>query len=37
MAANLDALKTALLCLSEEDRSWIFARTAQSLYPSLAD
>lgn len=26
-----------LACLSEEDRSWIFAKTAQSLYPRLAD
>jgi L-fuconolactonase len=26
-----------LSCLSEEDRSWIFAKTAQSLYPRLAD
>ncbi len=26
-----------LSCLSDEDRSWIFAKTAQSLYPRLAD
>ncbi|CAM5347155.1 Putative TIM-barrel fold metal-dependent hydrolase OS=Sphingobium scionense OX=1404341 GN=GGQ90_004103 PE=4 SV=1 [Sphingobium scionense] len=26
-----------LSCLSEEDLSWIFAKTAQSLYPRLAD
>jgi len=26
-----------LACLSDEDRSWIFAKTAQSLYPRLAD
>ena len=37
MSTNLEALKAGLSCLSEEDRAWIFARTAQSLYPSLAD
>ncbi len=26
-----------LACLSDEDRSWIFAKTAQSLYPRLAN
>lgn len=29
--------KSALAVLSEQDREWIFARTAQSLYPALAD
>jgi L-fuconolactonase len=28
--------KNTLSCLSQEDQSWIFARTAQSLYPALA-
>ena len=34
-----DALTTAqasLACLRDEDRSWIFGKTAQRLYPSLA-
>lgn len=26
-----------LSCLSDEDREWIFAKTAQKLYPALAD
>ncbi|MFD2136685.1 amidohydrolase family protein [Novosphingobium resinovorum] len=26
-----------LACLSDEDREWIFAKTAQKLYPALAD
>ena len=29
--------KSALAVLPEQDQEWIFARTAQSLYPSLAD
>jgi L-fuconolactonase len=29
--------KSALSVLSEQDQEWIFARTAQSLYPNLAD
>jgi L-fuconolactonase len=29
--------KSALAVLSEQDQEWIFARTAQSLYPVLAD
>jgi L-fuconolactonase len=29
--------KSALASLPEEDQQWIFARTAQSLYPALAD
>jgi L-fuconolactonase len=29
--------KSALAVLPEQDREWIFARTAQSLYPALAD
>lgn len=33
----LGAARAALASVSEEDRSWIFARTAQILYPSLAD
>jgi L-fuconolactonase len=28
--------KNTLSCLSQEDQSWIFAKTAQSLYPALA-
>lgn len=37
MTDNLQAAKAALSCLSTEDQSWIFARTAQDLYPTLAD
>jgi predicted TIM-barrel fold metal-dependent hydrolase len=29
--------KEALSCLSQSDQEWIFARTAQTLYPVLAD
>jgi hypothetical protein len=29
--------KSALAVLPEQDQEWIFARTAQSLYPSPAD
>ncbi len=29
--------KSALAALPEQDQEWIFARTAQSLYPALAD
>jgi predicted TIM-barrel fold metal-dependent hydrolase len=29
--------KTSLACLSQDDRDWIFAKTAQSLYPALAN
>jgi predicted TIM-barrel fold metal-dependent hydrolase len=34
---NLGVAKDALACLSAEDRAWIFAKTAQRLYPALAD
>jgi hypothetical protein len=33
-------LKTAresVACLPQPDRDWIFAKTAQTLYPALAD
>jgi L-fuconolactonase len=33
----VDEAKSALACLSQQDQEWIFARTAQSLYPVLAD
>jgi L-fuconolactonase len=33
----LQQAEAALAALSEKDREWIFARTAQSLYPVLAD
>jgi predicted TIM-barrel fold metal-dependent hydrolase len=36
LAAILDKAKETLRCLSAEDREWIFGRTAQALYPSLA-
>ena len=37
MLANLERARQCLASVSDEDRSWIFARTAQSLYPVLAD
>lgn len=33
----LGTAKDRLSTLSDEDRAWIFAKTAQSLYPALAD
>ena len=33
----VEEAQSVLGCLSEQDREWIFARTAQSLYPALAD
>jgi predicted TIM-barrel fold metal-dependent hydrolase len=33
----VDEAKAALSCLQQSDQDWIFARTAQSLYPALAD
>ena len=33
----VEEAKSALACLSQQDQEWIFARTAQSLYPALAD
>ena len=32
-----DEAKAALSCLKQSDQEWIFAKTAQSLYPALAD
>lgn len=32
-----DEARAALACLSQEDQAWIFAKTAQSLYPALND
>ena len=34
---NLANARKALACLSDNDRAWIFAMTAQKLYPALAD
>ena len=34
---NLAGARKALACLSEDERAWIFAKTAQKLYPALAD
>ena len=33
----LAVARQSLSCLSAADREWIFARTAQTLYPALAD
>ena len=33
----LATAKQSLATLDDEDRAWIFARTAQTLYPKLAD
>jgi predicted TIM-barrel fold metal-dependent hydrolase len=32
----LATAQAGLACLSDEDRSWIFGKTAKQLYPSLA-
>ncbi|MEZ0243613.1 MAG: amidohydrolase [Sphingomonas sp.] len=37
LAEILATAQDRLASLSDEDRSWIFARTAQTLYPALAD
>jgi len=37
LAANLKRAKRCLASVSDEDRDWIFAKTAQSLYPVLKD
>ena len=37
MAANLEIGKKCVGSLSQEDRDWIFSKTAQTLYPALAD
>lgn len=37
LARMVAEAKEALSCLPEKDREWIFARTAQTLYPALAD
>jgi len=36
MKDNLDKAKACLACLSAQDQEWIFAKTAQRLYPALA-
>ena len=33
----VDEAKAGLSCLKQSDQEWIFAKTAQSLYPALAD
>ena len=37
LSAILREAKESLQCLSPKDQAWIFARTAQTLYPSLAN
>ena len=37
LAELLALAKTSLACLSQADQDWIFAKTAQNLYPALAD
>lgn len=37
LATILATAQDRLSCLSDADRDWIFAKTAQSLYPALAD
>jgi L-fuconolactonase len=37
LSANLDKAKSCLQSLSAEDQAWIFGKTAQTLYPKLAD
>jgi L-fuconolactonase len=36
LAEILATAQASLSCLSEEDREWIFSKTAQKLYPTLA-
>jgi L-fuconolactonase len=36
LAEILATAQAGLACLSEEDREWIFSKTAQKLYPTLA-
>jgi predicted TIM-barrel fold metal-dependent hydrolase len=36
LAEILDFARSSLACLSQQDRDWIFAKTAQTLYPALA-
>jgi L-fuconolactonase len=33
----LGIARRSLACLSKDDQNWIFAKTAQALYPALAD
>jgi predicted TIM-barrel fold metal-dependent hydrolase len=37
LASLLEFCRSSLACLSDDDRAWIFAKTAQTLYPALAD
>ena len=37
LGGNLEIAKQALSTLSAEDQAWVFAKTAQHLYPVLAD
>jgi L-fuconolactonase len=37
LAAHLEKAKMGLQVLSKEDQEWIFSKTAQTLYPALAD
>lgn len=37
LAEILATAKSRLACLSEGDQEWVFAKTAQTLYPRLAD
>lgn len=37
LGGNLEVAKNSLASVSAEDRDWIFAKTAQKLYPRLAD
>ena len=37
LAALLGLAREGLACLDDDDRAWIFAKTAQRLYPALAD
>lgn len=37
LADHLNVARKCLAFLSDEDRAWIFAKTAQRLYPALAD
>ncbi|WP_198683671.1 amidohydrolase family protein [Peristeroidobacter agariperforans] len=36
LSSNLEVAKKCLASVSEQEREWIFAKTAQVLYPALA-
>ena len=37
VAGSIEKAKAGLASLSQEDREWIFGKTAQAIYPKLAN